>query len=365
MFANRVLAAVACCVLLACAPARADDPKPMKPPTPPGASDKRSAEPKFPTVIPLEVLEPGEAAVTLAKGCGAKATFEPLPDEKALLVYADAKTTDEIRKVLRLLGEPLNEPKRAHVIPVPDVFEFDDLVKTVKKLFPVKTVLVPLKEERAILAYVTGVQAAEIRKSIRLLSEPAKPTAPPPMSVPRPPGTVQPVTKSRPPAPKTFTVYFKDAKWDDVFAWYAKETGLTLITAVKPKGTFTFTPPKDARFTVAEFTDAINDALAVQKFILIRRHMTFFLHDWTEKLEPRDFEGMFARIALDELSQRGRTELVRVVLPLGKLNEADAHDEVKKMLGPFGSAIPLSSGVLVVSDTVGNILRIRELLTPM
>ena len=39
------------------------------------------------------------------------------------------------------------------------------------------------------------------------------------------------------PVPKKFTIHFKDAKWDDVFDWYAKETGLVLITTVKPTGT--------------------------------------------------------------------------------------------------------------------------------
>ena len=359
MFANRVLVAVACCVLLACAPARAADPKPMKPPVPP-------VLPKFPTVIRLEVLEPAEVAATLCKGpnggLAQLAVIEPLPDEKALLIYADAKWTNEIKKVLLLLGEPPDAPKRAHAIPVPAVLEFKETVKTVKKLFPVKTVILPLDDEHALLAYVTDTQAKEIRASLRLLAEPVKPAAPPPMSAPRAPGTAQPVTPAKAPQPRTFAVYFKDAKWDEVFDWYAKETGLTLITVVKPKGTFTFTPPKDARFTVAEFTDAVNDALAAQKFILIRRHMTFYLHDWTEKLEARDRAGMFPRITPSELPNRGRTELVQVVLVIKRADELAVVDELKKLSGAFGYLVPLSNGMLVVQDTAGNVAKIKKRL---
>ena len=38
------------------------------------------------------------------------------------------------------------------------------------------------------------------------------------------------------PAP-SFTMEFRKASWDDVFEWYAKMSGLTFLSAVKPTGT--------------------------------------------------------------------------------------------------------------------------------
>jgi hypothetical protein len=110
-----------------------------------------------------------------------------------------------------------------------------------------------------------------------------KPAADPTMPVPQPPGVVQPAQPQ--PAPRTVSVWFKDAKWDAVLDWYAAETGLVMITTVRPKGQFNFTPPREKRFTLEEITDIINEALAQQKMILIRRHMTFFIQSTDERLD--------------------------------------------------------------------------------
>jgi hypothetical protein len=157
-----------------------------------------SRGPKSATVIPLEVLDPHLVAATLVKSrcLPIGATVEPLADEKALLVYADATTIKEIKDVLRMLGESVPAPKRPQTIPVPASFDVNEVTKAVKKLFPAKTVIVPLADEHSLLAYVTDEDAEVIRQAIRPFVEqqPAKTPSHSPMTAPQRPGPVRPVS---------------------------------------------------------------------------------------------------------------------------------------------------------------------------
>ncbi|AWM40676.1 Type II secretion system protein D precursor [Gemmata obscuriglobus] len=179
-----------------------------------------------------------------------------------------------------------------------------------------------------------------------------------PMPAPGKPGAVAPTAPAAP-AEKLVSIHFEKAGWDEVLDWYAKETGLTLITTVKPTGTVAIKPGKDKKFTIGEVTDLINEAMMQQKFLLIRRHMTFFIQPSDEKIDPT----LLPRIALDELPSRGRTEIVQIVLPVKGMVVTDSIDELKKLLTPFGTMIPLTQpNSYLVQDTVGNIIRIQKTL---
>ena len=91
------------------------------------------------------------------------------------------------------------------------------------------------------------------------------------IDAPAPAGKPEPPPKSD---EKRFSMWFQDLSWDDVLDWYGKTSGLTPILTVKPKGQFTFMPPRaDQKYTLAEITDILNEALDSQKFILIRRQV--------------------------------------------------------------------------------------------
>ena len=103
---------------------------------------------------------------------------------------------------------------------------------------------------------------------------------------------VRPACRSRPgrhaqaPAPeKTHTLYFSSANWDDVLSWFSKESGLTPILTVKPTGSVDIKPPMGKKFTMGEVVDLLNEAMAQQKFILIRRQVTFYIHPSDEKID--------------------------------------------------------------------------------
>ena len=264
------------------------DPKTKTDPFDTGKGDKAlverikpaDAEKKLLCVIPLKTLDAKATAEKLAKLLPNAVTVAAVRDENALVVYATAKGTDDVRLVLRTLGEEL--PKEAPLPAMPKVFK---------------------------------VKA------------------------------------------KTYTFRMKNVPWSDVLDWYSKESGLTMITTVKPTGRFTCDPPEGAEFTLAEITDLINEAMTQQKFILIRRKMTFFIHPLDEKLDI-----YYPRVELNELPDLGRTELVEVQSPLTNLDAGDVKDELRKLLTPFGEVVFAKGKTLIVRDTVGNLRRIRETL---
>jgi hypothetical protein len=187
---------------------------------------------------------------------------------------------------------------------------------------------------------------------------PMFPQLPPPG--PKFPATVPPVPGQPPTKPdgeRRLAVYWKDGKWADLLDWYGKEAGLTLASTVKPeKGTFTFTPSRDARFTIDEITDAINEVLEQHKMILVRRRMTFFIQSRDERIEP-----LRLRTELVDLDQLSRHEFASVVIPLTKVKAADLEGDVKKLVGPLGSAVVLDRGLLV-QDFVANLRPIVKLV---
>jgi type II secretion system protein D len=217
---------------------------------------------------------------------------------------------------------------------------------------------VPFWKSFKLRKWLPGVLAAAaglVGPVDRTLAQPV-----PVMPAPGAPGTVTPMTPAAPVVKKTVSINFDKMKWEEVLDWYSKETGLTLITTVKPTGTLTLKPNKDRKFTMAEVTDLLNEALTQDKFILIRRHMTFFIHPADEKIDPT----MLPRLELNELADRGKTEIVQVILPIEGMVVADVQDELKKLLTPFGSMVPLETpNMLLLQDTVGNIERIRHTLS--
>jgi type II secretory pathway component GspD/PulD (secretin) len=242
------------------------------------------AEKKVLCVIPLKKLDAKTAAEKLVSLLPNTVTVAAVRDENALLVYASAKGTDDVKLVLRTLGEEL------------------------------------------------------------------------PKDTPKP---ADPMAKPKVSAVKKYTFGFRNTPWADVLDWYSKESGLVMITTVKPTGTVTLGPSQDKQFTLAEITDIINEALAQQKLILIRREKSFLLHPADEKVDP----AFFRRVEPTELPELARTELAEVQLALNDLDAGEIGSELRKLLTPFGEIAFAKGKVLIVRDTVGNIERIRQTIT--
>jgi hypothetical protein len=163
------------------------------------------------------------------------------------------------------------------------------------------------------------------------------------------------------PISKTGVVAFemRGKPWDQVLEWLSDQTGLPLLTTQKPKGAFTFASREKRGYTLPEIIDILNEALAQQKLLLVRRDRSIFLVSTGEKIDP----SLVPRIPLDELVLRGQTELVSVVLPLRKLQAGEIDRDVEKLLGPFGKVAALAkSNQLVLQDSAGNLKSILRIL---
>ncbi len=179
----------------------------------------------------------------------------------------------------------------------------------------------------------------------------------------KPADSIPPGTKAAPtkPVEKIFSLELTEVPWPDVIQLYSKFSELTYVGQAEPKGTVTIRPPvKGKRFTLAEITDLINEALLAQKFILVRREKSFTVLQADEKID----QSLLPNIRPEDLDQRGSTELVVVTFTLVYLSDLDGMAlDVRKLTGPFGRVVTIDrTNQLVVQDTVGGLRRIRQVI---
>jgi RNA polymerase sigma factor (sigma-70 family) len=321
--------------------------EPIAPPAEKSANSPRSDRPgvRTLTVIPLKSVDAariGASVVDAYKGTPG-VTVAWHAGDRSLVVYADENTTAEIDALLVKLGE---EPRRKASLIRLRNSKAVEVARTLGEVFDgprgggQRVTVVPVAGENALLVYATGADTNTIRKLLGAAIDAAGPG----------PAPEKPKAE-----PKTYTVAFRDKPWAEVLEWYSKETGLTPVLTVKPTGTVTLMPPKDRRFTLAEVTDLLNEVLMAQKFILIRREVSFVIHPADERIDP----SLIPRVEVNDLPDRGKTEIVEVEITLtDKLNAADIAPEIRKMLSPFGEVTYARGKRLVVRDAAGNIVRI-------
>ncbi len=164
---------------------------------------------------------------------------------------------------------------------------------------------------------------------------------------------------------KTVKFAFDGKAWRAVFEWLAETTGKPVVTNFYPTGTFTFIGPANKEYTIPQVIDILNEALLsnsqTNKYYLINRERSFTLVPADERIDM----VLLPRIIPDEMSKHGDTELVSMVLPLKTLVADDVAPQIKKMMGPFGEAIPMTHtnvNNLILLDTVGNLKLIVKMI---
>ncbi len=180
-----------------------------------------------------------------------------------------------------------------------------------------------------------------------------------PATPPADKGDVKVAPKAEP--EKTISVNHENAPWQEVLDWYAKETGLILVTTVRPTGSVTIKPGPNRKFTLSEVTDLLNEAMIPQKFVIIRYQTSFTVWPADEPLHPT----RLPRIDQSELPRRGKTEIVLCnVGPFKAISAPEVMPEVEKMVTPgFGKAILLTNAnAIQIMDMAGNITRIQKTL---
>src|SRR5436190_14673689 len=108
--------------------------------------------------------------------------------------------------------------------------------------------------------------------------------------------------------------------WNEVIEWLVDQTGLNYIAIQSPPtGSFNFISPKGATFSGPEVIDIINEGLLQHQYVLVRRPRSFTLISADQQVDPSNI----ARIPVGDLSKRGSTELVQVIVPLQGLDAVE------------------------------------------
>lgn len=218
---------------------------------------------------------------------------------------------------------------------------------------------------RVLAAYLSF--SASIAWAQAPVTPPTTPAAPPPPTTPMtPPATsvtppptppTPPVTTATPPLPAskdaTVSFVFDEKPWKSVLEWFAKESGLVFYSTSggMPQGSLTLKTDPSRKYTISQVVDMLNEALAPQNYIIVRRSQTFTVLPADAKL-PKD---LLPKITLEELQKKGDTELVEVTYTLKFTSPDEIVTQLQKRKGPFGEIYPLGTNQIILQDTAKNV----------
>jgi hypothetical protein len=144
--------------------------------------------------------------------------------------------------------------------------------------------------------------------------------------------------------------------WKDTLNWFAAQTDLRLkATVPTPNASFTFNAPANSHYTLTDIYDILNEVLQTQhKYTLVRGENLLTLVDADAELP----DHLVPRLRMADLKDRGRTEIVEVVIKLraGLLDEETALD-LKRAVGPGARVTPLDGNRVIVRGTVSALRR--------
>ena len=150
---------------------------------------------------------------------------------------------------------------------------------------------------------------------------------------------------------------FRYAAWADVLKLFAEVNDLSLDLNEVPPGTFNYWD--DQQYTMTEALDILNGYLLMKGYVLVRRDRFLVCLNITDPIPP----NVVPNVTADELMQRGKNELLSLILPLEGLDATTIVGEVTSLLGPQGKASAMkSTNSLVLTDIGSNLRRVSQLL---
>ena len=154
--------------------------------------------------------------------------------------------------------------------------------------------------------------------------------------------------------------YFRNAPWQYVIEWFADQAALSLQSDRMPTGTLNLTDGE--YYTPTEGLDILNAYLQFKDYTLVRKGKTLFVTYLPDGIP----QNLLETITPDELDERGKYEICRVVFDLNRTQPADVQTEVERLLGPQGVILPLPrSQQIVITETGGTLRTIRNLIRRM
>jgi len=152
------------------------------------------------------------------------------------------------------------------------------------------------------------------------------------------------------------------APWDQVLQDFAAAGGYTLDITQLPTGTFTHID--SAEYTISQAMDIINGYLQRKGYTLVVKDNFLVCVNVDKTIAP----NLIRDVSVDDLLKVdsgtrtiGENEIVRIEIPLEKLDVGVMAQEVEQLLGPLGTMTAFTqTGTLIISDTGANLRRIKS-----
>ena len=176
----------------------------------------------------------------------------------------------------------------------------------------------------------------------------------------------EPKAESHPETPPDWTktripFHVVDKPWREVLKWFAQKANMPLVHAERsPASTFTYVPPLDpvtgipVEHTLVEILDVLNDSLQRDHERWLVRDGRLVLYVTADGL----FDIPIPKVKLADLRDRGRTEIVQVVILVrAGMDAQEVAPDIKRLLGPHGRVVPLPDTNELVIQGRGDALR--------
>lgn len=155
---------------------------------------------------------------------------------------------------------------------------------------------------------------------------------------------------------------FSGTNWAAVLEWFAEQADLALQLDQIPIGTWTYADPTRS-YSISEALDVINLALLKRGYSLVRRGRMLQVIDLELENADKLISELAELVLPEQLEERGKSDIVSCVFPLGSMTPDAAKEELALMIGPWGRVIVLDSARQVkVTETASKLIAIRDLL---
>lgn len=152
------------------------------------------------------------------------------------------------------------------------------------------------------------------------------------------------------------------APWDQVLQDFAAAAGYTLDLSQVPPGTFTHIDSKE--YTISQAMDILNGYLQRKGYTLVVKDNFLVSVNVDKGIPP----NLIRDVSVDDLVKVetgiraiGENEIVRIEIPLEKLDVGVMAQEVEQLLGPLGTMTAFTqTGSLIIADTGSNLRRIKS-----
>jgi len=150
---------------------------------------------------------------------------------------------------------------------------------------------------------------------------------------------------------------FRGAAWREVLEWFADQGGMSLELETAPPGTCNYYD--DKTYTLEEALDLLNGLMLRRGFTLVRTERLLMLVNLQDGIPIT----LVPFVTKEELDEKGKYELVRVLFNLTRTTPDVVQSEIQGLIGPQGNVLSFpKSQQIVVTETVGQLQTIRDII---